>query len=134
MLKADRKRHLLVRAESLATELARGEVSRAELRPVLNVLFLTPQGWAERLSSARELNNALPTSWVTSRSGRTLPQYGHVGRALRRVFDEGYTEEEMRFLLGWAARLVHLQSLERQANSNGPDRNHTSDRNRRPRP
>ena len=124
MLEPGRKQELLKRATKLTTGLAAGEVTRAELRPVLNVLFLPAMPWNDRLSQARQLLGALPESWVARRSGKTRPQYGRVRMALKSVLDEALSEEELRFLLGWTARLVHVQELarkERERNSQHGD-------------
>lgn len=106
MLTADRKRQLLTEAESIAAELARGEVSRTELRPVLNLLFLPPRTWSDRLARARELVAALPRSWLTKRSDAAPRQYGQVSRTLEPLLRRDWAEEELRFLLGWVARKV----------------------------
>lgn len=112
MVEAQRKHELLKRAESLSASLATGGVSRAELRPVLNALFLPAAPWAERLKQAQQLLEALPESWVSTRSGQSRPQLGRVRAAFRPVLKEGLSEEDLKFLLGWTARLVHIKDLE----------------------
>src|SRR5215207_8579885 len=96
MLTAQRKHDLLERARTLTTGLAAGEVTRAELRPVLNVLFLPASPWRDRLERARQLLEALPESWAANRSGKTRPQFGRVRGALRTVLREEMSEEELK--------------------------------------
>lgn len=114
MLTADRKHELLRRAHTLATNLNTGEVTRSELRPVLNVLFLPAQPWSQRLERARQLTQALPESWAAHRSGKTRPQFARVRAALRTLLQESLSEEDFRFLLGWTSRLVHIAELARK--------------------
>ena len=61
-LTAAEKARLLAQADRLAAQLTGGQVSRAELRPVLNVLFLTPLPWEERLAQAHNIVHELPSS------------------------------------------------------------------------
>jgi hypothetical protein len=114
MLTVDRKHDLIKRAQSLATNLNAGEVTRSELRPVLNALFLPATPWSERLEKARQLLEILPESWVASRSGKTRPQLARVRGTLRSILQESLREEELRFLLGWTSRLVHIPELEKK--------------------
>jgi hypothetical protein len=112
MISAQRKRDLLDRAQKLADELANGSVTRAELRPVLNALFLPPLPWPQRFDAANRLLEALPESWVSKRSGKTRPQLARVRGALRPLFREMPVERELAFLLGWTARLLQVKTVE----------------------
>jgi len=112
MLSAQRKRDLLDRARALADELAQGGVTRSELRPVLNALFLPPLPWPQRFDGASRLLEALPESWVSKRSGKTRPQLARVRGALRPLFRERAPERELAFLLGWTARLLQVKTVE----------------------
>jgi hypothetical protein len=117
MLLEPRKRQLLERAESLTGQLTRGQVTRAELKPVLNVLFLPGVPWQERLERARRLWDHLPESFVVERSKKSRPQWTQVRSMFQEVFRESFTEEELRFLLGWVSRLVHIHDLKKKQNS-----------------
>jgi len=114
MLVATKKKELLKQAETLASALHKAGVSRAELRPVLTALFLTPGDWPERLKRSQTLLEILPQSWVANRSKQTRSQLVAVRSTLRRVLGERSVEEEAAFLLGWVARLVQLKVLEQE--------------------
>jgi hypothetical protein len=114
MLVATKKKELLKQAEGLADRLHRAGVSRAELRPILTALFLSPGDWPQRLERSQALLDTLPQSWVANRSGKTRSQLLAVGSTLRSVIVERSVEEESAFLLGWVARLVQLKDLEQR--------------------
>ncbi len=101
-----------MRAESFAGRLVAGGVTRSELRPVLNALFLPAQPWKTRLETTRRLAEELPTSWVGERSNRTRGQLLTVQSTFRDILRDHTLEEELRFLLGWIARLVHVRATE----------------------
>lgn len=131
MLSADRKRQLLTDAESLAAELVRGEVSRTELRPVLNLLFLPPLPWSDRLARARELVAALPGSWLTERSKTAPRQYAQVNRTLEKLLRRDWDEDELRFLLGWVARKVPSRNRKTTSGPHSGERSRRGERGRR---
>ena len=113
-LTAAKKARLLAQADRLAAQLTGGQVSRAELRPVLNVLFLTPLPWEERLAQARDIVRELPGSWAAKRSKTAPVQYRTVRQVIEPLLKGSPGEEELRFLLGWTARQVHVRSLARR--------------------
>lgn len=119
MLAATKKKELLKQAEGLAERLHHAGVSRAELRPILTALFLSPGEWPERLKRSQALLETLPQSWVANRSKQTRSQLLAVGSTLRGVIVERSLEEESAFLLGWIARLVQLKDLEQRARERG---------------
>jgi hypothetical protein len=129
VLTPERRRQLFTRAETYASRLAGAGVTRAELRPVLNALFLPPQPWPARLEATRRLADALPGSWVGKRSNRTPQQLAAVRDALREILRGDTAEPELRFLLGWLARLLHLCA----GRGNGPGRPRPERRDRDPR-
>jgi hypothetical protein len=112
MLAAKRQEDLLQRATEIAEGLARGGVTRAEIRPVLNALFLPSGSWAERLKQAKELMERLPESWVGKRSNTARERYARVRSAFRPLLEAPLPPAELRFLLGWITRLVHVADLE----------------------
>lgn len=107
------------RAAELAAALHRAGVSRAELRPVLNVLFLTPGAWGDRRDRARRLLEHLPESWVGNRSDDTRHHLASVRQTLRGLLAEPLAEDDCSFLLGWTARLLQVQFLAQPAEQNG---------------
>jgi hypothetical protein len=114
MLSAQRRRELLERAQDLSTRLAEGGVSRAELRPLLNALFLPPLPWVTRHQTAQRLLELLPGSWVAKRSGKTHSQLTRVAAVLRPILRESHSEEDLAFLLGWTSRLVSAREQDRR--------------------
>lgn len=112
MLTPATQRRLFAQAQALAERLAEGGVTRAELRYVLNPLFLPPEPWTNRLGAARRLLDALPTSWVGERTKQTRGRLLRVQGVLREILREDSREEELRYLLGWTARLVHIRDVE----------------------
>jgi hypothetical protein len=109
MLTAQAQRRLFLEAEALAGRLVAGGVTRTELRYLLNPLFLPPEPWPKRLATARRLLTALPSSWVGKRSNQTPARLFRLQEALRDVLREDAREDELRYLLGWTARLVHTR-------------------------
>ncbi len=112
MLTPQIQRRLFTRAQSLAERLIGGGVSRAELRCVLNPLFLPAEPWARRLDTARRLLEALPLSWVADRTKQTRSQLLRVREVVGELLRGNPDEQELRYLLGWTARLVHTRDLE----------------------
>jgi hypothetical protein len=109
MLSAEQKRELLAKAKDCAAELAGGEVTRSEWRHVAAAFFHAPCPPARRLAQARELIEALPSSWVRNRSNKTAKQLARVQLTLRRILGQKLSEEELRFLVGWTARLLYVR-------------------------
>lgn len=122
MLLPRRKKELLLQAAAYAARLDSGAVSRAELMPVVNVLFRPGDAWDKRLARARQLTEILPESWVGDRSNRARPQLRAVREVLREVFRQDLAAEELRFLLGWLVREVHIRDKARQAAENAAGR------------
>jgi len=113
-LSPDIKRRLLRSAEDLAAELARGGATRSEWRHVIDALYLVPGDPARRPNAARELVDALPESWLRGRSRQTERQLIQVRATFRRVLQHGYSDPEMRFLLGWTTRILDAAEKERK--------------------
>jgi hypothetical protein len=114
MLDDRRKRELLVKAEQLDQRCAAGDVKRTELRPLLGILFQPSGSWEERLGKAKRLLEAIPTSWLIHRSQRMPKALQNTRSILKPVLDARHTEEELRFLLGWLARMIHLRERGRR--------------------
>jgi hypothetical protein len=111
MLSMQCQHDLLLKARDLAQPLVQGGVTRSEIRPVLNALFLSTGAWADRLKQAQALLEQLPESWVGNRSNNARERHARVRSAFRPLFREPLPAEEMRFLLGWVTRLVHTADL-----------------------
>lgn len=123
MLSMQQQQALLQKAEGLAQPLIQGGVSRSEIRPVLNALFLPAGPWADRVQRALLLLEQLPESWVGKRSNTARERHARVRSAFRPLLRNPLPPEELRFLLGWATRLVHTADLAARAT-----RRHKSER------
>ncbi len=119
MLVPQRKKQLLADAKTLAAKLAGGLVTRSEWRHVVDALYLAPGSPRERLARARELVDTLPRSWVAGRSKKTRDQLSHVQQIFREILGKKLSPEELRFLVGWTTRLLHLRNLETRAAARG---------------
>lgn len=101
-------------AEALAQRLHEGDgAGRADLRPVLSMLFVAAGGWADRLRRARQLVTALPGTWVAKRSSSTGRRTQRVRDVLGPYLAGSPDEERARFVLGWCGRTLGV--LEREA-------------------
>ena len=112
MITPHRKRELLELAETYATRLHGLEVTRAQLRYVLDGLYLGPK---PSLETASRLIKALPPSWVGGRTGRTRSQLEAVQRFFEEVQAKKLPAEDLRFLVGWTVRAVHVKNKEAEA-------------------
>lgn len=117
-LNAETKRRLLRSAEDLAADLAQGGATRSEWRHVIDALYLTPGG-PDRLTTASDLINALPESWLRDRSRKTESQLLKVHSTFQRVLRQGHSEAEMRFLLGWTTRILDADQKEQRRQGHG---------------
>ncbi len=109
-----RKNELLRLAYDLALELAEGGARRGEWRYVLDALYLAPYADPRRRDEARDFVEALPDSWLRHRSKQSGRQLRQVRSTFRHVMREGYGDEELRFLLGWTARILDTNEKERK--------------------
>lgn len=113
----DRDR-LIQEADSLARALHEGDgAGRADLRPVLAVLFLGAGSWEERLRRTRQVVAALPTAWVARRSSSSARRCQRVRDVLGGYLASAVDEATGRFVLGWCGRLLSV--LEREARPGG---------------
>lgn len=103
-------------AAALAGELhERAHVTRTDLRAVLATLFAGGGPWETRLRAARGLVTTLPQTWFSARSKDSPRRLQHVSAVLGRYLAQDRPEGDVRFVLGWCARL--LTSLERESPS-----------------
>ncbi len=109
-----RKSDLMRTAAELADELDRGSATRSECRHVIDTLFLSHGDFPQRLAKAREITDALPDSWLKARGQSTVRKLTQVKSTFRRVLRERYDERELRFLLGWTARILHTWEKEKK--------------------
>ena len=101
-------------AERLAAALRQhGAAGRADLRPVLSVLFFGSASWEERRARARRLLAQLSDTWLVRRSAATHARACRVSEVLGDYLRAPVSEPEARFVLGWCARI--LGCLEREA-------------------
>jgi|GEM_PF-4200426 len=104
---APRKAHLLEQAQQYAGELAAAEVGRNEWLRVLDIVEAHP-----KLEEARDLVQRLPGSWVSSRSRKGPKQWQQVARTFDSVVQHRLPDVELRFLLGWTARILLVKEKE----------------------
>jgi hypothetical protein len=133
-LSPDVKRRLLSSAEELAADLARGGATRGEWRHVIDALYLAPGDPVRKPDTACEVIEALPESWLIGRSRQTERQLIQVRTTFRRILQHGYSDSELRFLVGWTTRILDAQEKERKREARfgpGPRRQHLD---RPPRP
>jgi hypothetical protein len=93
---------LIAEAERLASSLFAERVGRNDVRGVLDLLVHAPGEWDERREKCGELLRLLPESWVRGTKWPILKD--HVRPLLG-----GRSEDEVRFLLGWAARILYVR-------------------------
>lgn len=112
MLNADQRRELVGEAERLVNRLRKTGAGRAELSDVANVLVQDRTPWPERVEKARRIAELLPRSWKKERSGSTPERLRTVREVFLDLLGRHEDEEEVRYLLGWTMRLLHVRELE----------------------
>ncbi len=119
MLSPQQKKKLHEQAERLAAELAGSQVTRSEWRRAVDALYLVPGPAEGRVKRANELIDALPNSWVSNRSKRTRQQLNQVRQTFRQVMRQRLSAEELRYLVGWTSRLLHVRGHEARRSGHG---------------
>jgi len=105
----DRQRELMREAETLASRLYRESVTRTELEHVSSLLFYSTGPWRARLERARQLTRTLPSSWVRKWSKQMPRRLKALETLVLPVLDKHPSEPDLRFVLGWTSRLLHIQ-------------------------
>jgi len=109
------KRELMREAETLANQLYRDSVTRTELEQVSSVLFYSTGSWSDRLERARQLTRALPSSWVREWSKQMPRRLKALETLVLPVLDKHPSEPDLRFVLGWTSRLLHIAEKQGKA-------------------
>lgn len=108
MISGPRRMELIRLADSLAKELRRykapengAPVNRSQLEEVRRYLQAHPDG-----AGLQNFLNALPRSYLSRISQGAASQLGEVRRTVAGRLKQIQGMEELRYLLGWAARLL----------------------------